>query len=177
MTYLLTLNGKEHKAQVETVRPGRYRITLDGEAFVVSARRPEAGIYSLLLGAAGGADEFTGGKVVEADVGVGPDEVTVGVRGEIFAIGAIDERRKNLRSAGAAAAGSGEGAIKSPMPGKVVKILVAKGATVTRGQGVVVVEAMKMENELSAPRDGVVKEISVSEGQAVDGGTLLVTLE
>lgn len=177
MIYLLSLNGKEHRAQVETVRPGRYRITLDGEAFVVSARRPESGIYSLIVGPAGGADEFTGGKVVEADVDVATDAVTVGVRGEMFAIGAIDERRKNLRGAAAAAAGSGEGALKSPMPGKVVKILVAKGAKVTRGQGVVVVEAMKMENELGAPRDGVVKEISVAEGQPVEGGALLITLE
>ena len=175
MIYLLTHNGKEHRAKIETVRPGRYRIELDGEAFVVSARRPEDGIYSLLLGPAG-ADEFGGGKVVEADVDTDADSVNVGIRGEVFAITAIDERRKNLRTAAAGAGGS-EGAVRSPMPGKVVKVLVAAGAKVTRGQGVVVVEAMKMENELSAPRDGVVKEVSVTEGQPVEGGALLLTLE
>jgi biotin carboxyl carrier protein len=173
--YLLTLNGKEHRAEIETVRPGRYRIKLDGATVVVSARRPETGIYSLLVGAAG-ADEFSGGKVIEADVMIAGDDVTVGVRGEQFAVTAIDERRKNLRTA-AHAGGASDGAIRSPMPGKVVKILVAKGAKVTRGQGVAVVEAMKMENELSAPRDGVVKEIAVTEGQAVEGGALLLTLE
>jgi biotin carboxyl carrier protein len=173
--YLLTLNGKEHRAEIETVRPGRYRITLDGASVVVSARRPETGIYSLLVGAAG-EDEFTGGKVIEADVMIAKDDVTIGVRGEQFAITAIDERRKNLRTAAGAGATS-DGAIRSPMPGKVVKILVAKGAKVTRGQGVAVVEAMKMENELSSPRDGVVKEIAVSEGQPVEGGALLLTLE
>jgi biotin carboxyl carrier protein len=173
--YLLTLNGKEHRAEIEVVRSGRYRVTLDGEAFVVSARRPELGIYSLLVGPAG-ADEFGGGKVVEADIAFEADEVSIGVRGEQFAVTAIDERRKNLRTAAGSAASS-DGSLRSPMPGKVVKLLVAKGATVTRGQGLVVVEAMKMENELGAPRDGVVKEISVSEGQPVDGGALLLTLE
>lgn len=175
MIYLLNLNGKEHRAEIEVVRSGRYRVTLDGESLVVSSRRPEPGIYSLLVGAAG-VDEFGGGKVVEADVAFEADEVVVGVRGEQFVVSAIDERRKNLRTA-AGTAGSSDGAVRSPMPGKVVKLLVAKGATVVRGQGVVVVEAMKMENELSAPRDGVVKEISVSEGQPVDGGALLLTLE
>ena len=175
MIYLLTLNGKEHRAEIEVVRSGRYRVTLDGESMVVSSRRPEPDIYSLLVGAAG-VDEFGGGKVVEADGVFEADEVVVGVRGEQFVVTAIDERRKNLRTA-AGTAGSSDGAVRSPMPGKVVKILVAKGATVVRGQGVVVVEAMKMENELSAPRDGVVKEISVAEGQPVDGGALLLTLE
>ena len=175
MIYLLTLNGKEHRAEIETVRSGRYRITLDGESFVVSSRRPEFGIYSLLVGPSG-TDEFGGGNVVEADVTIENEDITVGVRGEQFAVTAIDERRKNLRTA-AGAAGSSDGSLRSPMPGKVVKILVTKGAKVTRGQGLVVVEAMKMENELAAPRDGVVKEISVVEGQPVDGGALLLTLE
>jgi biotin carboxyl carrier protein len=67
--------------------------------------------------------------------------------------------------------------IQSPMPGKIVKVLVAVGDEVKSGQGVVVVEAMKMENELKSPKDGKVKAVTVKEGQAVEAGQSLVTLE
>ena len=63
------------------------------------------------------------------------------------------------------------------MAGKVVKVLAPKGTTVTAGQGLLIVEAMKMENELKSPRDGTVTEVSVSEGQAVEAGEPLATLE
>jgi biotin carboxyl carrier protein len=63
------------------------------------------------------------------------------------------------------------------MPGKIVKVLVQPGQTVTGRQGLVVVEAMKMENELRAPRDGRVKDVLVSEGTLVESGRLLVVLE
>ena len=68
-------------------------------------------------------------------------------------------------------------AVLSPMPGKVVKVLVAVGDEVKSGQGVVVVEAMKMENELKSPKDGKVKAVAVKEGQPVEAGQSLVTLE
>ena len=175
MIYLLTLEGKEHRAEIEKAGPGRYRVKLDGEEFAVGASRPEAAIYTLLMGTPG-PGEFEGGEIIEADVEVSPDAVAVAIRGEKFEIGAIDERRKKLRAAAGQEAAS-EGAIRSPMPGKVVKILAAKGASVKRGDGVIVVEAMKMENQLTAPRDGVVKEIHIAEGQAVEAGALLVTIE
>ena len=63
------------------------------------------------------------------------------------------------------------------MPGKVVKVLVAAGDTVQQGQGLIVVEAMKMENELKSPKDGVVSELAVTEGQAVESGAKLLVVE
>ena len=63
------------------------------------------------------------------------------------------------------------------MPGKVLRFLVAEGEEVKKGQGLVVMEAMKMENELKSPKDGVVKKISSCAGVAVDGGTLLLVIE
>ncbi len=71
----------------------------------------------------------------------------------------------------------GAGKVTAPMPGKVVKVLVAVGEQVTARQGVVVVEAMKMENELRAGRDGTVRQILVAEGASVDAGTPLVVIE
>jgi biotin carboxyl carrier protein len=67
--------------------------------------------------------------------------------------------------------------IVAPMPGKVVRILVSQGAEVKSGQGVIVVEAMKMQNELKSPKQGVVQKIAVAEGAAVNAGELLVIVE
>jgi biotin carboxyl carrier protein len=67
-------------------------------------------------------------------------------------------------------------AIKAPMPGRVVRVLVAAGDRVKARQGVVVVEAMKMENELRAPRDGTVKDIAVAPGAAVESGAVLLVI-
>ncbi len=175
MIYLLTLNGKERRAKIEEAGPGRYRIEIDGEAFYVSARHTEGRIYSIIQGE-GTEGPVQGGKSFEADVEVAPDAVRVAIEGEAFEIGAIDERRKRMRAAAGAGVTSG-GEIHSPMPGKLVKVLAPVGTAVKRGQGVVVVEAMKMENELGSPKDGVVKAISVAEGQPVEGGALLATIE
>jgi len=72
---------------------------------------------------------------------------------------------------------SGPARIAAPMPGKLVRLLVEVGQQVEAGQGLVVIEAMKMENELRASRSGTVKEVPVREGQAVDAGALLVVVE
>jgi biotin carboxyl carrier protein len=93
-----------------------------------------------------------------------------------FDIRLIDPKR--LRGAGAEAAhGHGTAEIKTAMPGKIVRILVNVGAEVEKGDGIVVVEAMKMQNELKAPKAGVVKEIRVNEGATVGSGDILATIE
>ena len=76
-----------------------------------------------------------------------------------------------------AAAGSGPQRVTSPMPGKVVRILVKPGDAVQARQALVVVEAMKMENELRATRDGVVRDVPVAEGQSVEAGSVLLIVE
>lgn len=78
---------------------------------------------------------------------------------------------------GGGRAGAGSGQIKAPMPGRVVKLLVAVGDTVEVDAPVVIVEAMKMENELAAPVAGTVKEIHAAAGDAVDAGAMLLTIE
>lgn len=90
--------------------------------------------------------------------------------------------REGLRSAGTSEAGPGTGdpgglaEVRAPMPGKVVKVLCKEGDQVKTGQGLVVIEAMKMENELRASRDGKVEGLCVQEGQSVDGVTVLLRL-
>lgn len=67
--------------------------------------------------------------------------------------------------------------IKTAMPGKIVRILVEEGAEIKHGEGVIVVEAMKMQNEMKSPKDGIVKEIRVKEGETVNAGEVLVIIE
>lgn len=88
----------------------------------------------------------------------------------------IEDPRQWKRSGGAGG-GAGRASIVAPMPGKVVRILVALGDEVTAGQGIVVVEAMKMQNEMKSPRDGRVTAIGVRENDSVTAGTVLASIE
>lgn len=85
---------------------------------------------------------------------------------------------KALRGGGAGAAlADGLVELKTAMPGKVVRVLAAAGEAVAQGQGIVVVEAMKMQNEMKSPKEGTVKEIRFSEGDTVNGGDVLAVIE
>lgn len=88
----------------------------------------------------------------------------------------ISARDKALARATGSAGASGNGSLSSPMPGRIVTVLVEVGQTVKAGQPVVIVEAMKMENELAAPIDGEVQSIDVSADQAVDAGQRLLVI-
>ena len=98
------------------------------------------------------------------------------LRGQSFAVSVIDPKR--LRSGqGSGAQHTGAAEIVSPMPGKIVRVLVEPGARVEAGAGVVVVEAMKMQNEMKAPKAGVVVSINAEEGATVSAGDVLAVIE
>lgn len=97
-------------------------------------------------------------------------------RGQVYPVEITDPRQDSLHSALASRRG-GSGSLKAQMPGKVVKVLIGQGDTVESGQGLVIVEAMKMQNELKAPTSGIVKTCRVVEGQNVNGGDLLFEIE
>ena len=108
----------------------------------------------------------------------GRGKYSLWVDGYRFDVEALDERTRQIRDVSAAsAAPAGPAPVIAPMPGLVVRVRVAVGDRVEAGQGVVVMEAMKMENELRATAAGVVKSIEVEAGTAVEKGTLLVSLE
>jgi acetyl/propionyl-CoA carboxylase alpha subunit len=117
------------------------------------------------------------GKQFEAIVderGTHGFDVLVG--GRLFHLDVVDERTRLLASTAKGAA-AGRLTVEAEMPGKVVKVSLAAGQPVREGQGVVVVEAMKMENEILSPMDGIVTEIPVSEGQTVETGAVLFVVE
>lgn len=108
----------------------------------------------------------------------GRGKYSLWVDGYRFEAEALDERTRRIRDVSAAsAAPSGPAPIIAPMPGLVVRVRVAVGDRVEAGQGVVVMEAMKMENELRATAAGVVKSVEVEAGTAVEKGAVLVLLE
>jgi len=103
---------------------------------------------------------------------------TLWLDGYVFEVEALDERSRAIRDLSAAAAvASGPAPLIAPMPGLVVRLKVQPGDQVEAGQGLVVMEAMKMENELRAPAAGRVRRVTVTAGEAVEKGALLVELE
>ena len=140
-----------------------YEVTIDGRTVQVDAAKSGKTIYSII----------EDGKQFEVVIDEqGAHGFDVVVAGQLFHLQALDERSK-LLSASAKPIASGPQRIEAEMPGKVVKISTTLGAPVAEGEGVVILEAMKMENEIKSPIQGVVTEIGVAEGQTVESGALL----
>jgi len=148
------------------------RVTVDGEALEAHfAAVPGTPLYHLLLG----ADSWTiATQEVAGDAGA---RWALGIVGERVEVDVIDERTRQIQAlTGQRPNRATGGVVKAPMPGMVVRVEVEPGQRVEAGAGLVVVEAMKMENELRAPRAGKVQTVHVAVGQAVEKGASLVTL-
>lgn len=146
---------------------GLYEVALDGKTVHVDAVRSGPTIYSIV-------EE---GRQFEAMVDEkGAHGFDVLVAGRIFHLEVFDERAK-LLAGSVVAAVSGPQTVTAEMPGKVVRVNVVAGAVVQAMQGLMIIEAMKMENEIPSPIDGIVKEIAVSEGQTVEAGATLFVVE
>ncbi len=165
MKYLVDVAGK----RVEVIIDGE-GVRVDGETVRAHVADVEGTPVKLLtIG-----DEVH--RVVARRNGKG--EYVLRVGGYRFNVEALDERTRTVRDLSAAAAGPvGPAPLKAPMPGLVVRVLVQPGDAVQAGQGLVVMEAMKMENELRAPGAGKVKTVLAQPGQAVEKGALLVEME
>jgi biotin carboxyl carrier protein len=172
--YEVTIGARTRRVLVQ--RAGnQWRVTLDGTPHLVHAARIDEATLSLLLAGAEGTPAVRSVRAVVAPRLVGGD-LDVHVNGRHVAA-TVRSAGAGRRRAGAAIAAGGPQRIVAPMPGKVVRILVAPGDTVTARQGLVVVEAMKMENELRAVREGRVVSVAVAEGQSVDAGAVLAVVE
>jgi biotin carboxyl carrier protein len=165
LTLELSVDGVVRTVQVE--RAGdRHVVVVDGARHLVEASSIEPGRWSLLFDERAASHEV----VVRADRA---GALTVLVDGAVVPVVARDPRH---RGHGAARAIDGPARVSAPMPGKVVRVLVAEGDEVAARQGVVVIEAMKMENELRAPRAGRVGSVAVQPGALVESGALLLTI-
>ena len=166
MTFIVDVG--EHERSVEVRRDGEaWYVTVDGKPVAVDARRIGAR-WSLLIGLAS-----YDVAIEEAAAGA----LLLSVNGIRVPVSVARPRSGRARQDRQAVSAAGPLTISAPMPGRIVKVLVKPGEGVTSRQGLIVVEAMKMENELRAPRAGTVREVRVAEGALVEAGTALLVLE
>jgi biotin carboxyl carrier protein len=165
MKLSLMIDGRADTIEILSAAPAcRFQLG-DAGAREANVESPEPGVYSVLLD----------GRSYDAFVEDTPTGLVVTIEGHRFELEVRDPRRWSRKSAGA-----GAGAVQSivsPMPGKVVRVLAAPGDEVVAGQGIVVVEAMKMQNELKSNRTGRVLSVPAKEGATVNAGELLATIE
>jgi glutaconyl-CoA/methylmalonyl-CoA decarboxylase subunit gamma len=168
---IVTAEGRDRTVRVDGPGPdGRFRISIDGVEQQVDATALRPGSWSLIIAGRSyqvDLDRRRGGVAASVAGGDGADSVMLQVEDALH--------RRLASAAGARAPARGE-SIRAPIAGKVVKVLVAVGDPVAPGRPVIVLEAMKMENELAAERGGTVSAIHKAAGQAVDTGDLLVEI-
>ena len=157
----------DQKHELEIRREGgKLFADVDGRKYELEVSEPEDGVYLFKHE----------GKIFEASVSKTTGRTHVRIGANEYDVRLVDPRR--LRGGGAGADHDhGVAEIKTAMPGKVVRVLVEAGAAVEKGDGIVVVEAMKMQNELKAPKSGVVKELRAKEGATVGASDVLATIE
>jgi biotin carboxyl carrier protein len=164
MKYVTTVDGKEFEIEVvddHHIRIGDRLLKVDFEAI---SGQP---VFSLILD----------GKSYEAFVYQGDEDWEVLIRGRQYQVKIEDEREKRLKAAaGGGIAEGGEFHLKAPMPGLVVSVLVEEGQEVKKGQVMLILESMKMQNELKAPRDGVMGRIRVKAGESVEQKQSMLSL-
>lgn len=165
MRYITTVEGKQFLVEIIDDK----HVSVDGKVYEIDFE-PVSGqpVYSLIVD----------GKSHEGYVAQGDDDWQVLLRGRLFPAIVEDEREKRLRSAaGGGVAETSEFHLRAPMPGLVVAIPVEEGQTVKKGQVLIILESMKMQNELKSPRDGVIGRLRVKAGESVEQKQTLLTVQ
>jgi len=164
MKYITTIDDKQFTVEVIDEK----HVSVDGKIYEIDfesvAGQP---VYSLIVD----------GRSHESYIYQGDDNWQVLMRGRLYPVTVEDEREKRLRAAaGGGVAETGEFHLRAPMPGLVVALPVAEGETVKRGQVILILESMKMQNELKAPRDGTIGRIRVRPGETVEQKQTLLSM-
>jgi biotin carboxyl carrier protein len=164
MTYEINIDGKNYRLELNR-SDGRWDCRLDGREVLVDAVLARRDVLSVLIG----------GKAYEIKRERSATDMHLWVGSVRYGVRVRDPR--SLRSRQGADDGKGPRKLVAPMPGKVVRVLVREEAEVEAGQGIVVVEAMKMQNEIKSPKKGVVRKLTASEGANVNSGDVLAIVE
>ena len=164
MIFDVTVNGRDYRVELEQAATGNWAGRVNGEDVVVNAASAAAGVLSLLIG----GESF--------EVVANPAQQQIAIAGVRYSVEARDPRSWRTRRSRAGAQG-GAKKIAAPMPGKVVRVIAPPGTEVEQGAGVIVIEAMKMQNELKSPKRGKVAKVLVAEGAPVNAGDVLVVIE
>jgi glutaconyl-CoA/methylmalonyl-CoA decarboxylase subunit gamma len=168
MKYVIEHEGREYEIEVQDREDGSHELTMDGRAVRVDFNRAEdPALCSLLVGQ----------RSYEMLVVDDEEQVSVTSHGLGVQMRVESERERNARLIAGDVNAEGGGRVEAVMPGIVVSVAVAEGDSVEAGQAVVVLEAMKMENEIRSSGAGVVAKVHVTAGQTVNGGDVLVEIE
>jgi biotin carboxyl carrier protein len=161
----MRVDGVERALEIAREASGILRVRIGDKQFDADAAELASGTFSILIG----------GRAFEARVVSGDHTLTVRCGGRDFRVELRDPRAWRGRGSSVLEV-EGRQRVTAPMPGKVVRVLVAPGEAVEMGQGLVVVEAMKMQNEIRAPKKGKVERVFAAEGQTVSAGEALVVI-
>jgi biotin carboxyl carrier protein len=160
----IQLSGIDRQVQIAQSENG-HLITIDGHALGADARQITPGIFSILID----------GNSYEARVEPFAEDLRIVIGEKEFLVRAVDPR-KWKKGGSAAHAHHGHQNVVAPMPGRVVRMLVKPGDAIEAGQGIAVVEAMKMQNEVRSPKSGAIERVLVKEGQTVNAGDTLAVV-
>ena len=166
MNYEIVINGARRRAEFNAPPAGESRviIAIDGRRVEADVAQVSPGIYSVLIG----------GRSLEVTAEQAAGAMLARVNGQEFQVEIADPRSWR-RARGAGLELEGRQQLLAPMPGKIVRVLVAPGQQVESGQGLLVIEAMKMQNELRSPKSGKVEKVAL-EGQTVNAGEVLAVV-
>ncbi len=167
MAFIAKLGEQTYTVEIEEIGKSVYRVSVDGNEFLVDGKKTGRTNYSLIVD----------NRSFEIEVDNTEDEYRVLVDGRNYHVNLVDERRMRVGGAQSGLQLQGRQKVSVPMAGKVTAVLVSEGDLVEKGQGLIIVETMKMENEVRSPIAGEVKEIKVKAGDAVEGGALLAIVE
>jgi biotin carboxyl carrier protein len=171
MQLQIDVNGRVRTVDIER-KDGLYRVVIDGVERMVDAAAVDGSTFSLICLDAGRSSQEVGLSATGL-----PGELAVHMPSGVASIRVVTGAAGRFGRGAGAAQAAGTQRVLAPMPGKIVKVLVKAGDEVKARQGLVVVEAMKMENELRSPKDGRVSDVLVVEGASVEAGRLLVVVE
>jgi len=163
MKYITTINDKEYSVEIIDEK----HVNIDGKILEVDFESVSGQpVYSLIID----------GKSHEAYVYPDEENWQVLLSGRLYQASVQDEREKRLRAAGGGVLEDGEFHLKAPMPGMIVAIPVSEGDTVQKGQVLLILESMKMQNELKSPKDGIIHRIRIKVGETVDQKQALLSV-
>ncbi len=163
MSYIIKIEDKEFKADI--AKAGNiFKVLLDGREFRVEVAQSDKDKITLII------DNKPYQIFLDSDD-------TFNINGELYNFEVIDEQVAKVLKSGTEVTHKKEAIVTAPMPGLVIEVEVKEGDSVKKGQGLLIIEAMKMQNEFKSPRDGIVKKIMVQKGQTVNSKDTLIVIE
>jgi biotin carboxyl carrier protein len=165
MKYTALAGGERLDIEFERTTPTSIRARIGDRSYDLDATEVEPGVYWFTLN----------DRSIEITVTPGPEGYAVSVGTHRIPVEILDARTALRKASQHGHEGLLE--VRAPMPGKVVKLLVAEGDQVKANQGILVMEAMKMQNEIKSPKAGIMRKLSIAEGTAVSSGDLLAAVE